>query len=155
MKKLATLRATLLRLVLISSVLLGMSSAQAHHSFALFDLGKLTTVKGTVTEWKWANPHTWLMLDVTKADGTIEKWAFVGSSPNMMSRWGWNAADVAAGIEITVDIHAARDGQRIGSLKNLFLPNGKVLTDPGGSSGRDLAAGPTNVPSEPQGEAYQ
>jgi len=63
------------------------SIAYAHHSFALFDRSQLTTLSGTVREWKWANPHTWLTVVVRKADGTDEEWALVGSSPNMMIRW--------------------------------------------------------------------
>lgn len=129
--------------------------AQAHHSFALFDLSKLTTLNGTVREWTWANPHTWLVVEVAKADGATEQWALVGSSPNMMSRWGWNAADVSVGDKISVDIHPARDGQHIGSLRTLFLPKGKVLVDPAGQSGKALATGPSAVPTKPQGELYQ
>jgi Family of unknown function (DUF6152) len=65
------------------------TTASAHHSFAKFEMGTLTTLTGTVQEWTWANPHTWLKVTVKKANGTTETWALVGSSPNMMSRWGW------------------------------------------------------------------
>ena len=131
------------------------SVALAHHSFALFDRSKLTTLSGTVREWKWANPHTWLTVVVRKADGTDEEWALVGSSPNMMSRWGWNAADIKTGDKVLVDTHPARDGKTIGELHTVFLAGGKVLADPGGQTGEALAGGPANLPSKPQGELYK
>jgi len=104
------------------------SAAFAHHSFALFDRSRITTLNGTVKEWKWANPHSWLMVVVRKADGTDEEWALVGSSPNMMSRWGWNAADISVGD--------------------------KVLADPAGASGEALAGGPVHLPTKPEGVPY-
>lgn len=148
-------RRSIWRLLILAAAMLWYPLAEAHHSFALFDLSKLTTLNGTVREWTWANPHTWLIVDVVKADGATEQWALVASSPNMMSRWGWNAADLHVGDKVSVDVHPARDGQHIGSLQTLFLPQGKVLVDPAGQSGKALAAGPTNVPAKPQGELYK
>jgi len=131
------------------------SVAYAHHSFAVFDRSKLITLTGTVREWKWANPHTWLTVVVRKANGADEEWALVGSSPNMMSRWGWNAADIKVGDKVRIDVHPARDGRTIGQLQTIFLRNGKILADPGGQTGEALAGGPTNLPTKPEGVAYK
>lgn len=130
-------------------------TASAHHSFGKFDMAKLTTLTGTVRGWAWTNPHTWLTLVVKKPNGTTEEWSLVGSSPNMMSRWGWKAADVKVGDKIVIDVHPGRDGTHIGALKNVFLTGGKVLSDPAGSSGQDLAGGPAKVPSKPEGTPYK
>jgi len=130
-------------------------TAQAHHSFGKFDMAKVLTLSGTVREWTWANPHTWVVVIVKKADGTTEQWALVGSSPNMMSRWGWNANDIKVGDKLVIDIHPGRDGQAIGALQSIFLPNGKVLVDPAGSTGQALAGGPSHVPTKPQGQPYK
>ena len=156
MKSSATMWRTKLTLpvVLIAGFCLS-SVADAHHSFALFDRTKLTTLNGTVRDWKWANPHTWLMVVVGKADGTTEEWSLVGSSPNMMIRWGWNAADIKVGDKVMVDIFPALDGQHIGSLKTVFMSNGKVLADPAGQPGEALAAGPGSLSAKPQGRPYQ
>ena len=143
------------RLAVLIAVFCCGSVAYAHHSFALFDRSRVTTLSGTVREWKWANPHSWLMVVVRKADGTDEEWALVGSSPNMMSRWGWNAADINVGDKVQVDILPARDGKPMGALKTVFLPGGKVLADPGGSGGEALAGGPANVPTKPEGVPYK
>jgi hypothetical protein len=142
-------------LVILIAAFCCSSVVYAHHSFALFDRGKLTTLSGTVREWRWANPHTWLTVVVRKADGTDEEWALVGSSPNMMARWGWNAADIQVGDKVMVDIHPARDGRMIGQVQTVFLPGGKVLADPGGQTGEALAAGAPNLPTQPQGELYK
>ena len=133
------------------------SVAFAHHSFALFDRTQLTTLSGTVREWKWANPHTWLTVTVRKADGTDEDWALVGSSPNMMIRWGWRYADIKIGDKLTIDTHPARDGSPQGSVFAVYLADGRVLADPMGRrvSGDDLAKGPPPVPSKPTGEPYR
>jgi Family of unknown function (DUF6152) len=131
------------------------TAVSAHHSFAKFDMGKLTTLTGTVQEWTWANPHTWLKIVVKKADGKMEQWALVGSSPNMMSRWGWKAADIKAGDRIVVDVFPGRDGSAIGAMRHIFLTNGKVLVDPAGSPGQALAGGPGAVPTKPQGTPYR
>jgi hypothetical protein len=141
--------------VVVIAVFCCTPTAYAHHSFALFDRSKLITLTGTVREWTWANPHTWLKVVVRKADGTDEEWALVGSSPNMMIRWGWNAADIKVGDKVMVDIHRARDGRPIGELHTVFLPGGKVEADPGGQTGEALAGGPTHLPTKPQGEAYK
>jgi beta-galactosidase GanA len=131
------------------------TTASAHHSFAKFEMGKLTTLTGTVQEWTWANPHTWLKINVKKANGKTETWALVGSSPNMMSRWGWKAADIKAGDKIVIDVFRGRDGSAIGAMRNLFLSNGKVLVDPAGSTGQALAGGPGKTPTKPQGTPYK
>jgi hypothetical protein len=143
------------KLLLLGAALACSVAAQAHHSFALYDLSKLTTLTGTVREWTWANPHTWLIVDVMKKDGSVEKWSLAGSSPNMMSRWGWNAADIAIGDKLMIDVHPARDGKHFGALQTVFLANGKVLIDPAGQQGRALASGPSAVPTKPQGVPYR
>ena len=143
------------KLAIATLVLLWQPAAEAHHSFGKFDMARTITLTGTVKEWTWANPHTWLIVVVRKANGTTEQWSLVGSSPNMMSRWGWNAADVKPGDKLSIDIHPGRDGSAIGAMQTLFLSNGKVLADPAGSPGQALAGGPGQLPKKPQGTPYK
>ncbi len=129
-------------------------TADAHHSFSQFDMRRLVTLTGTVREWTWANPHTWLHLEVRGRNGQTERWALVGSSPNMMSRWGWRASDIHSGDRVVIDVHPGRNGDPIGAMQTVFLANGRVRIDPAGSTGQALARGPADAPSTPQGTPY-
>ena len=64
-------------------------SAQAHHSFAMFDNQKDVTIEGTVKSFQWTNPHTWIQLMVKDANGTEAEWSLEGQSPNGLVRQGW------------------------------------------------------------------
>jgi hypothetical protein len=59
--------------------------AQAHHSFAPFDMANQKTVTGTVKTVEWTNPHTWIWLDVPNEQGVVEPWGFEGMSPNYLA----------------------------------------------------------------------
>jgi hypothetical protein len=132
-------------------------AALAHHSFAMFDMQKMIALTGTVKEFAWANPHSWIYVVATKADGTQETWALECSSPNMMTRWGWKYSDIKVGDKVTVDIHPSRDGRPVASVYAVFLSDGRVLADPMGRrvSGDDLAKGPPPLPTKPTGEPYR
>ena len=160
MKHLSTRLKNWLRLSGILGVgVLWISLAEAHHSFAMFDMKKTLAIEGKVVEWAWVNPHSWLYLEVTREDGSVERWAFECSSPNMMIRWGWNHDDIQLGDIVTVDTHPAVNGDHVGSLYALFLPDGRVLADPMGRqvTGEQLATGLDEIalPTEPTGEAYK
>ena len=70
----------------------------AHHSFsAEFDATKQVTLEGKVVQMEWVNPHSWLTIDVPKADGTVERWHIEGGSPSVLLRLGWNRNSLPAG----------------------------------------------------------
>ena len=113
----------------LSAVLLAASvPAAAHHSFAaIFDSAKPVNVTGTVTRIEWMNPHTWIYLDVKKADGAAETWAFELGSPNRLMRYGWNQDSLATGTVITITGSRARDGSMKAAADKVTLPDGKQL----------------------------
>jgi uncharacterized protein DUF6152 len=91
--------------------------AQAHHSFAMFDTAKTVTVQGTVTEFRWANPHAW--LHVAAGDGRTGRpasWAIELDSPARLTTMGIRADYVRAGDSIMVTFHPTRDGTRRGQF---------------------------------------
>jgi hypothetical protein len=102
-------------------------TALAHHSYAMFDMQATKTLTGTVKDFEWTNPHTWLWVYVTNASGAQEQWGIEGMSPNFLGRRGWARNTLKPGDKITLDIHPLRNGERGGSFVSVTLPDGKVM----------------------------
>ena len=113
--------------LLIIAALLTTSPVLAHHSNAAFDGDKVVVVKGTVTEWKWTNPHVWILLSVDDGKGGKVDWAIEGRTPGQLLRAGWSRSTLKAGDIITVDFSPAKDGTRTGLLTRVRLADGTVL----------------------------
>jgi hypothetical protein len=100
----------------------------AHHGNAAYDETKEVTLRGTVTEFDWANPHAQIYFDVKDAKGTIEHWGCETLSPGKLIRAGWNKDAVKAGDQITITLVAAKNGAPVGFLRKLVLDGtGKQL----------------------------
>lgn len=97
----------------------------AHHSWPVGN--QLVTVKGTVTEFMWANPHPMINLDVKNKDGVIEKWQVGGPAINRMEANGWSKTTVKPGDVITGIGYQYSDGQKILKLDKAVLPDGKEI----------------------------
>ena len=112
----------------------------AHHSFsAEFDSTKPITLDGKVVQMEWVNPHSWLTIDVMKADGTVERWRIEGGSPSVLLRLGWNRDSLPAGTKIKVVAFQSKDGSFRGSSREIEFPDGRKM-NMGGSA--------TNTPEE-------
>jgi hypothetical protein len=99
----------------------------AHHGNAAFDTGKKVVLKGTVTEWVWANPHCWLKFDVKDDKGAIVHWvAETNNLADMMER-GWTMHTFKPGDEITATIEPVKNGNPVGRVMEVVLPNGQKL----------------------------
>ena len=103
--------------------------ALAHHSFAAeFDADKPVTVKGVITAVRLENPHSWFFLDVTGADGKVEKWAFEASTPSSLIRSGFKPGTVKAGDEVTIKGYHARDAAaNAGAARELDMADGRAF----------------------------
>ena len=100
----------------------------AHHSFAAeFDMNQPIKLRGTVTEIEFINPHSWIHIDVKKDDGTVEKWAIEGGTPNTLFRMGVTQKSLPVGTEILVDGYRSRDGANRANGRDITLPDGKKL----------------------------
>jgi hypothetical protein len=100
----------------------------AHHAFsAEFDVNKPITVRGTITKMEWINPHAWIYMDVTEADGSISDWMIELGPPNSLIKRGWTRDSVPPGIEIIVEGHQSKDGQRRANGGDITLPDGSML----------------------------
>ena len=101
--------------------------ALAHHSFAMFDSAKELTLVGTVKEFQWTNPHSWIQLNVPDAGGKVTEWSIEGGSPNGLARRGWKSTSLKPGDKVTIKTHPMKDGSAGGSLMTVTMADGKVL----------------------------
>jgi hypothetical protein len=130
------------RLKWLAIVLLALSGhALAHHSFAMFDQRKDVTLKGTVLEFQWTNPHAFIHIDVPNGSSGKVMWQVELNSPTNLKRQGWKSSTIKAGDEVTLVIKPLKDGSRGGLFVSIKLPDGTVLGDP-----TRTHDGPINVP---------
>jgi hypothetical protein len=102
--------------------------ALAHHGDAGYDTSKLVTVKGTVTEFHFQNPHIEIFIDVKKEDRSIEKWHGELNSPNLVARMaGWNGKTLKPGDEIVLIGYRAKNGLSVLRLEKVLLSNGTEI----------------------------
>jgi hypothetical protein len=131
--------------------LLGVA-AQAHHSFAMFDQSKRTTIKGTVTEFQWTNPHAFIHMDVPGASGKAEAWHIELNSPNNLRRQGWKSTSLKPGDQVTLVTYPLRDmtENKGGLFVQVTLADGSVLSE---AAFANAGGGPVNVPTLPPASA--
>ena len=125
-------------------------SAQAHHSFAMFDQSQRVTIKGTSTEFQWTNPHAFMHVDVPTTGGKTEVWEIELNSPNNLKRQGWKSTSVKNGDKVTLITNPLRDmtEHKGGLFISLTLADGTVLGEAAFAGG-----GPVNVPQVPAAPA--
>jgi hypothetical protein len=112
----------------VAAWLVGVQTASAHHAFAAeFDAQKPVNLKGKVTKMDWINPHAWIHIDVTGADGSVEKWMIEGGAPNALLRRGFTRESLLPGTEISVTGFQAKNGLKRANGFNITLADGKVL----------------------------
>jgi hypothetical protein len=97
--------------LLVSSALALMSGAAlAHHSFAMFDQDNPIELEGTVQEFKFASPHSFILLRVKEQEDNVTVWNLETGSPTALSREGWTAKTIKAGDEVRVTVEPLRSG---------------------------------------------
>jgi hypothetical protein len=99
----------------------------AHHGNAAFDVGKRVTLKGTVTEWVWANPHCWLKFDVKDDKGNVVHWVAETNNLADMIERGWSMRSFKPGDEVTVTVEPVKNGNPAGRVLSVVLPSGQTL----------------------------
>ncbi|MGE0115071.1 MAG: DUF6152 family protein [Steroidobacteraceae bacterium] len=116
------------RVVIVLASLFVSISAFAHHSGAMFDRAKTVKLEGTVKEFLFTNPHTWLRLDVMDKDGNVEVWDIEASAPVRMVKWGLSPQTIHTGDKVTVNMHPMIDGRKAGAFVDIILADGKFIT---------------------------
>jgi hypothetical protein len=110
--------------------------ALAHHSFAAeYDADKPVTLTGSVTKMAWINPHSWIYINVKKADGAVENWAIEAGPPGTLVRAGFTKESLANDTVIKVNGYRAKDGALRANGRDITLPDGRLLFVGGSSPG--------------------
>ena len=109
---------------LIVSSAIGLS---AHHSFAPFNLTSEKTIVGTIKQFDWTNPHTWIWIDVPNEKGGVDTWGVEGMSPNYLARRGWSRTTFKPGDKATIVVRPMKDGSPGGMFVRATLANGREL----------------------------
>jgi hypothetical protein len=126
-------------------LLVAAAPAVAHHAFAAeFDATKPVKLRGRITKMEWINPHSWLHVDVTTEDGTVESWMIEAGPPGALVRRGWRKDSLVPGTEVLVEGYQARDGSRRANGRDVTFPDGRRLfagsSGPGAPPGEDGAS---------------
>jgi hypothetical protein len=124
--KLTTMKLTTIVQMIVTVLAVHAAPAQAHHSWPV-NMGKLVTVKGQVTEFKWENPHPMITLNVITADGKQEIWKVGGPAISRMEAKGWTRTTVKPGDVITGEGYQFNDGQKIIRLEKITFADGKTI----------------------------
>jgi hypothetical protein len=101
----------------------------AHHSMAGFDRAKTVSITGTVKEFKWANPHSWIDLEVPDGKGGVTDWNVEMTSPAVLIRAGWKSSVLKPGDKVTVMCHPQQSGEPGGIFVSVTTADGRTLTD--------------------------
>jgi hypothetical protein len=119
---------TLRTLMMTAAGIVAMAGpALAHHSFAMFDNQKEVTLVGTIKEFQWTNPHSWIQIVVTDPSGAMVEWSVEGGNPGDLARRGWKRTALKPGDKATVKIHPMKNGTNGGSLMTVMLEDGTVI----------------------------
>jgi hypothetical protein len=105
-------------------------TAVAHHSVAAFDRANPAALGGTVKEFKYSNPHTWIYLLVPNGQGGEDRWDLEGGSVNMVVRQGWTNKTLQPGMKVKLLIAPRKDGANGGEWLTLLEINGKPFAAP-------------------------
>jgi len=103
-------------------------SAYAHHSAAGIDQTKTVSAEGIVKTFKWANPHSWIELEVQNSKGATEIWNLEMNPPSFLVRAGWKSTTIKPGDKIKFSARPFKNGDPGGLFVSVTLPDGKVLT---------------------------
>ena len=101
--------------------------ALAHHGGSEYDMTKIVTLRATVSELQYVNPHTLLLFTVKDDSGKAIEWTGELPSPNLLSRRGWSRSTLKSGDQVTIIGSPAKNGEKGMQVKKLVFPDGHEL----------------------------
>lgn len=109
------------------AVAVPIGQAEAHHSFAMFDSAKKVTVTGTVRQFQWTNPHSYVQLVAKDASGKDVEWSMEMGAPMYLYARGWRPSSLKPGMKVSVTINPLRNGDPGGVVIDVTTPEGKPI----------------------------
>jgi hypothetical protein len=116
--------ARLLALATTVTLLLMPRGVLAHHSTAIYDADNPVELRGKVVEWRFTNPHTIILLEVTGKNGENALWNLEGSNTALLFRRGWTPKTLKPGDRILVTVRPLRSGAAGGNYSNVRWEDG-------------------------------
>ncbi|MGH9648636.1 MAG: DUF6152 family protein [Bryobacteraceae bacterium] len=124
------LKTCTLSFVLMSGLDLA-TPAYAHHSMNGFDRAKTITITGTVKQFKWANPHSWIEVEIVNSKGVLETWNLEMTAPGILARSGWKSTMLKPGDKATFGVHPMVNGDIGGQFVSVTFADGLTMTERG------------------------
>jgi hypothetical protein len=112
---------------LVAGLLVLSVPAFAHHGAAAYDTGKTISVKATITDFQFINPHVLVFFDVRNESGSVEKWQGELTSPNHLARTGWTKVSLKPGDEVTLSGARAKNGSPALWINKVVRSDGEEL----------------------------
>ncbi|HXP80604.1 MAG TPA: DUF6152 family protein [Verrucomicrobiae bacterium] len=109
------------------ALLIACGPLSAHHGSSNYDMSKSVSVKGTVTEFSFINPHSAIHLEAKDDKGNVEQWLVEADSPNNLARAGWNRDSIKPGDLVTIVGNRLKDGSKVMRLQKVIFADGKEL----------------------------
>jgi hypothetical protein len=114
-------------LCVMFAIFIASVTVSAHHGLSNYDMSKSVSVKGTVTQFSFMNPHSAIHLEAKDDKGNAEQWLIEADSPNNLSRAGWNRDSLKPGDQVTIVGNRVKDGSRVLRLQKVIFSDGKEL----------------------------
>jgi hypothetical protein len=121
------MKSELVALLIVAAELLIPYPFSAHHSSAAYDVGHKITLKGTVKEWVYSNPHCFLILEVKDEAGSVVEWTNETQAPSVIFPVGYRRDSFKFGDNVTITVEPFKDGRPFGRILGAVLADGKVL----------------------------
>lgn len=120
------MRKTFAALALMAGTM-AMTSADAHHSFGMFDMTKEVTIEGKVRKFQWTNPHSYIQIVAKDAAGKDVEYSMEMGAPMYLYARGWRPSTLKPGMDISITMHPLRNGKPGGVVMDVTTPDGKPI----------------------------
>jgi hypothetical protein len=104
-------------------------NAVAHHTHAHYEATRTIVITGTIKEFEWVNPHSWVTIAVTDPAGVTKDWLLEARGPGALTRSGWTKDSLKPGDKVSITIRPLKSGGTGGLVRAVTLADGKVLED--------------------------